>query len=185
MYATLLAQPVGWVCSTRQTACTSAASDGYSAIFGYLVLAWSFHNPSGGAAQFAGGHLVLLLFSISTPASSARNVHVRRAYPRPVACRSGVPVGSDSCRSWPVVPSARIEAGHPCGTVATAPGCAVVPTARIAVGHPCGTVTMAPECAVVPVARIAAGHPCGTVATASGCAVVPIARIKAEPHTKI
>jgi hypothetical protein len=98
---------------------------------------------------------------LPTPASSARNVPVRRAYPRPRACRSGVPVGDDSCRPWPVVPITRIEASPPCGTVATPPGCAVVP-----------------------LARIKAGPPCGTVRASSGGVVVPLARIKAEPYTK-
>jgi hypothetical protein len=45
MYATLLAQPVTWVRSTRKTARTSSASDGYRSIFGRSVLPWSFHNP--------------------------------------------------------------------------------------------------------------------------------------------
>jgi hypothetical protein len=93
---------------------------------------------------------------ICTPASSARNVPVRRAYPQPVACRSGVPDGRNRCRKRSVVPIARIMAGHPCGTVATAPAWAVVPPARITAGHPCGTVVTAPAWAVVPITRITA-----------------------------
>jgi hypothetical protein len=78
MYATLLAQLLSWVRSTRQTARTSPASGGYRSIRGRSVLPWSFHNPWGGASQFAGGCRVLLPFPIPTPASSARNANVRR-----------------------------------------------------------------------------------------------------------
>jgi hypothetical protein len=78
------------------------------------------------------------------PPAAPRNANVRRAYPRPVACRSGVPDGRNRCRKPSVVPIARIVVGHPCRTVATAPGCTVVPIARIVVGHPCRTVATAP-----------------------------------------
>jgi hypothetical protein len=71
MYATLLAQPVSGVCFTRQTARTSAAPDSLGSIPGSFVLRWSFHNPCGGASQFAGGRPVPTLFPILTPASSA------------------------------------------------------------------------------------------------------------------
>jgi hypothetical protein len=71
MYATLLAQPVSWVCSTQQTARTSSASYGLDSIAARSVLPWSFHNPCGGASQFAGGRPVPTVLPILTAASSA------------------------------------------------------------------------------------------------------------------
>jgi hypothetical protein len=156
MYATLLAQPLTWVCSTRQTAHTSSISDGLRCILGHFVLPWSFHNPVAVHRSLLVVILCLYLYRSRRLPAAPRNATVRRAYPQPVACRSGVPDGRNRCRKRSVVPIARIMAGHPCGTVATAPAWAVVPPARITAGHPCGTVVTAPACAVVPITRITA-----------------------------
>jgi hypothetical protein len=208
MYATLLAQPVGWVRSTRQTARTSSATVGPCFIFGHSVLLPSFHNPVAVQRSLLAAFLCSYLYRFRRLPAAPRNANVRRAYPRPRTCQVGVRNGRDRGRSWPVVPTARIHAGHlrstlataptmardadhpdrgrtPWGTVLTAPGCAVVPTARIVTDPLCGTGVTAPGPRSVATIRMVAGHPCRTVATAPGCAVVPATRIKAAPSTTI
>jgi hypothetical protein len=117
MHATLLAQPVTWARFT-QARCAISPSD-HAACQQRRVMP-TFGGRIHGVSRADPACL------LPTMARGAR---------RPDRGRTPVRDGGDGSGKRPVVPIARIEAGHTCRMVATALGCAVVPTARIKAEH--------------------------------------------------